>query len=423
MYIHRTIEETITRYAKEWPCITIYGARQVGKSTVIGHLFSHKMTRISMDDIELRARAKTSPRDFLESYPLPLCIDEIQKAPELLEVIKQIIDAHKEKWLFENQPNQLLFILTGSNLIDLRKKVGDSLAGRTAILNMTSLTYAEIANYAVRNEFNPDITILKEKEQSNLAKTRTRKEIFEDIFRGGMPEYIASQKERNAFFTAYLKTYLEKDIAGLIEPDYLPTFLRFMQYIALRTGCMLDYSDIANNIGVDARTVKKWVNILVTTRIILLLEPYAKNRSNRIVKTPVLHFLDTGLCAYLGRWPNAESLENGPLNGRFFETYVITEILKSFYAFGDDPELIGEKQIYFYRDRDQKEIDFLIETFDGIYPIEVKKGINPSSPSKNFNVLQKFGKKVFPGIIIDSKDKIFKVNDNAYEVTISLIGL
>ena len=186
---------------------------------------------------------------------------------------------------------------------------------------------------------------------------------------------------------------------------------------------MLDYSDIANNIGVDARTVKKWVNILVTTRIILLLEPYAKNRSNRIVKTPVLHFLDTGLCAYLGRWPNAESLENGPLNGRFFETYVITEILKSFYAFGDDPELIGEKQIYFYRDRDQKEIDFLIETFDGIYPIEVKKGINPSSPSKNFDVLQKFGKKVFPGIIIDSKDKIFKVNDNAYEVPISLIGL
>ena len=423
MYIHRTIEETILNYAKSWPCITIYGARQVGKSTVIAHLFADKITRISMDDFELRARAKASPRDFLESYSLPLCIDEIQKAPELLEAIKQIIDAHKEKWLFADKPNELLFILTGSNQIDLRKKVGDSLAGRSAILNMTSLTHAEIVDYPSRSEFDPDIEALKKKERTKAGAYRTRKQIFEDIYRGGMPEYIAFQKERDAFFTSYIKTYLEKDVAGLIRPEYLPTFLRFLQYIALRTGCALDYSDIANHLGIDAKTAKSWINILVTTRIIFLLEPYAKNLSNRIVKTPMLHFLDTGLCAFLGRWPNPESIENGPLSGRFYETYVVTEILKSFYAFGDDPELIGEKQIYFYRDRDQKEVDFLIETIDGIYPIEVKKGVNPSSPDKNFAVLSKFGKKVFPGVIIDSRDKIFKINDSAYEVPISLIGL
>ena len=423
MYINRAIENTILNYSKEWACITIYGARQVGKSTVIAHLFKDTFTRISMDDLELRSRAKTNPKNFLESYPLPLCIDEIQKAPELLEEIKKVIDLYKEKWLFEGKPTELLFILTGSNQTDLRKHVGDSLAGRTAILNMPSLTHAEIARYKNWNAFNPDIEALKQKESLKLTKYRTRKEIFEDIFKGGMPEYIAENKDRNAFFSSYLQTYLEKDVAGLIDPNNIPTFLRFMQYIALRTGCTVDYSDIASNIGMSVNTIKSWINILVTTRIVFLLEPYAKNLSNRIIKTPTLHFLDTGLCAYLGRWPNPESLENGPLCGRFYETYVITEILKSFYNKGYDPELLGEKQIYFYRDRDKKEVDFIIETPDGIYPIEIKKGVKPSDPDKNFDVLNKYGKKVFAGIVIDSREKVFKINDRAYEMPIELIGL
>lgn len=423
MYINRAIEDTILDYSKEWACITIYGARQVGKSTVIAHLFKDKFTRVSMDDLELRSRAKTNPRNFLESYPLPLCIDEIQKAPELLEEIKKIIDLHKENWLFEGKPTELLFILTGSNQTDLRKHIGDSLAGRTAILNMPSLTHAEIAKYKNWNAFDPDIEALKQKESLKLTKYRTRKEIFEDIFKGGMPEYIADNKDRNSFFSSYLQTYLEKDVAGLIDPNNIPTFLRFMQYVALRTGCTIDYSDIASNIGMSVNTIKSWINILVTTRIVFLLEPYAKNLSNRIIKTPTLHFLDTGLCAYLGRWPNPESLENGPLCGRFYETYVITEILKSFYNKGYDPELFGEKQIYFYRDRDKKEVDFIIETQDGIYPIEIKKGVKPSDPDKNFDVLNKYGKTVFPGIVIDSREKILKINDKAYEMPIELIGL
>lgn len=423
MYINRAIEKTVINYSKQWVCITIYGARQVGKSTLIGRLFPTGFTRITMDDLELRSRAKTNPRNFLESYELPMCIDEIQKAPELLEEIKKIIDSYKEKWLFENKPTQLLFVLTGSNQTNLRKNIGDSLAGRTAILHLGSLSYAEIANYQTKNAFNPDIDVLKNKESLLKSKYRTRKEIFEDIFRGGMPEYIDTKKDRNAFFSSYLQTYLEKDVAGLIDPSNIPTFLRFMQYIALRTGCTLDYSDVSSNIGVSVNTVKSWISILVTTKIVFLLEPYAKNMSNRIVKTPTLHFLDTGLCAYLGRWPDAESLENGPLNGRFYETYVVTEILKSFYNEGYDPEIIGEKQIYFYRDRDKKEVDLVIETSEGIYPIEIKKGIKVSSPDKNFDVLNKFGKKVFPGLVIDSREKIFKINDNAYEIPIELIGL
>ena len=208
MYINRAIEQTLINYSKEWPCITIYGSRQVGKSTVIAHLFSKKMTRITMDDLSIRSRAKDNPKSFLESYSLPLCIDEIQKAPELLEEIKIIIDNYKEKWLFENKQSELLFVLSGSNQIDLRKKVGDSLAGRTAIINLSSLTYAEISNYSKLDEFNPDIDVLKEKEKLKISKYRSRKQIFEDIFRGGMPEYIASNKDRNAFFSSYVQTYL-----------------------------------------------------------------------------------------------------------------------------------------------------------------------------------------------------------------------
>ena len=422
MYIKRAIEKTIIEQSKQWACITIYGARQVGKSTVISHLFGDKFTKISMDDLDLRARAKNNPKSFLESYPLPLLIDEIQKAPELLEEIKIIIDTHKEKWLFDNKPSELLFILTGSNQTDLKKTVGDSLAGRTSILNMPSLSYAEIAGYSSFSAFDPSISTLINKETKKETIYRTRKEIFECIYRGGMPEYIASNIDRNSFFSSYIQTYLEKDVSGLIKQENIPTFLRFMQYTALRTGCMVDYTDIANNVGVDYKTVQKWINILITSKIIILLEPYMKNLSNRIVKSPKLYFLDTGLCSYLGRWPNAESLENGPLNGNFYETYVVTEILKSFYNDGFDPDLAFAKQLFYYRDRDNKEVDLIIETIDGLFPIEVKKGIKPTGSDKNFNALEKYQKKIYPGLVIDSRDKIFKINDKAYEIPIEMIG-
>lgn len=365
---------------------------------------------------------KKDPRGFLESYGLPLAIDEIQKAAELLEAIKEIIDKKKEEWLFTGTPPQLLFVLTGSNQIDLRKKVGDSLAGRTAIVHMTSLSFAEIAGYPQFGEFEPKIRYLQGKMANPGIVHRTRKRIFEDIYRGGMPEYIASEKNRNAFFTSYVETYLGKDVAGLVTQDKIPSFFSFMQLLALRTACPLNCSDLANKLGVSVPTVKNWIDILVTTKIIVLLEPYAKNLSNRIVKTPKVYFLDTGLCSFLGRWPNAESLENGPLSGEYYETYVISEILKSFYNQGYNPDLISEKQVYYYRDRDQREIDFIIETFDGLYPIEIKKGINPSDPDKSFNVLEKFNKHVHEGLIIDSKDRIVRINGKAYEIPIGLIG-
>ena len=421
MYVTRALEKTFLLYAEQFACITLYGARQVGKSTLVEKLFPRHFTRISMDDPLLRARAKNDPTNFIGSFSLPLCIDEIQKASELLEPIKAIIDTRKKEWTLEGKPRKLLFILTGSNQSDLRAAVNESLSGRTAILNLPSFSHAEIARYDRFEPFDPDIHVLKER-AIELQTKRSRKEIFEDIFRGGMPEYIVEGTDRNAFFSSYIQTYFEKDVSGFVKTENLPTFLRFMQYLALRTACPVNYSDLSLAIGIEVPTVRHWLNILITSKIVILLEPYAKNLSNRIVKTPKLHFLDTGLCAFLGRWPNAETLENGPLSGNYYETYVVSEILKSFLNAGFDPDLASDKQLYYYRDRDQKEIDLIIENALGIYPIEIKKGIRPSNPNKNFNVLSKFGKRVFPGFIIDSGDRIYKINDNAYEVPMELIG-
>ncbi len=419
MFIKRNIEDLIKKCSKEFACITIYGARQVGKSTVLDMVFENKYEKITLDDTRIKELAKNNPKLFLETYGWPLIIDEIQKAPELLSEIKIIIDKQKLYWNKNDLPYELMYILTGSNQFELQEVVSESLAGRTAILNMASLSYNEIVKNETHSTFNPDINTLKEKEKKFKPVYRTRKEIFEDIFRGGMPEYIARKKDRDIFFSSYINTYLEKDVRKLVSADNETTFLRFLEYIALRTACQIDYSDIANSIGVDARTIKRWISILSTSGIIKLLEPYMKNTSDRIVKTPKLYFMDTGLCAYLCKWPNAEMLEKGVMGGAFYETYVVSEIIKSYYNNNSYFNL----PLYYYRDKDQKEVDLIIETIEGIYPIEIKKGINPVNSKKNFNILSKYKKTILRGLVIDSCDKLLPINENVYYCPISLIGL
>lgn len=419
MLIKRNIEDLIKKCSKEFACITIYGARQVGKSTVVEMAFGQKYNIVTLDDAKNRELAKSNPKLFLETYEWPVIIDEIQKAPELLSEIKINIDKQKLYWNKNDLPYELMYILTGSNQFELQEAVSESLAGRTAILNMSSFSYNEIIGCNEHDFFNPDIKVLKEKEKKYKPAYRTRKEIFEDIFKGGMPEYVAKKINRNSFFSSYIKTYLEKDVRKLVSVDNETTFLRFLEYISLRTACQIDYTDIANSIGIDVRTVKRWILILCNSGIIILLEPYMKNVSDRIIKTPKLYFMDTGLCSYLCKWPNAEMLENGVMNGAFYETYVVSEIIKSFYNTYQSFEL----KLFYYRDRDQKEVDLIIETIDGIYPIEIKKGINPVSAKKNFNILEKYKKPILKGLVIDSCEKILPINENVYYCPISLIGL
>ena len=313
-----------------------------------------------------------------------------------------------------------MYILTGSNQLELQKAVSESLAGRTAILTMSSLANNEIEKIE-GTLFNPDLEVIRDKYKriNHNEMYRTRKEIFEKIFLGGMPEYIDKGLNRTTFFSSYIKTYMEKDVMKLIAVDKERDFLRFLDYMALRTAQQINYDDIARNVGIDSRTVKSWISILVTSGIAITLEPYAKNLSDRVTKMEKFYFLDTGLCAYLCKWPNAEMIEKGVMNGAFYETYVISEIVKSFMNAGED----YRQSFYYYRDKDKKEADLIIEGPNCIYPIEVKKGINPVSSNFNFNFLEKYGKPVMKGLVIDSREDLFPINENNWYLPIYMIGL
>lgn len=420
MYYFRTIEKKINSIKKEYAAITIYGARQVGKSTVVDHIFGEDIPRVTLDDLNERALANDNPKLFLEAHPWPVIIDEIQKGTPLLEQIKIKIDDEKKDRLKDNRNVPLMYILTGSNQFELQKAVAESLAGRTAILTMSSLANNEIEKME-GNIFNPDLDVIRKKYKGINPKKlyKTRKEIFEKIFKGGMPEYIDKKLDRTTFFKSYIKTYMEKDIMKLISVDKERDFLRFLDYMALRTAQQINYDDIARNVGIDSRTVKSWISILVTSGIAITLEPYARNLSDRVTKMEKFYFLDTGLCAYLCKWPNAEMLEKGVMNGAFYETYVISEIVKSYMNAGED----YRQSFYYYRDKDKKEADLIIEGPDCIYPMEIKKGINPVSKSFNFNFLEKYGKQVSKGLLIDSREDLFPINEDNWYLPIYMIGL
>ena len=417
MYIKRDIDEKIIEASQQFASITVYGSRQVGKLTLIRKIFP-KIEYVTLDDIEVRSYAISNPKEFLKYYGKPLIIDEIQKAPKLLEYIKIEIDEMKKNCLMNNEKIKLLYILSGSNQFELQEAIAESLAGRTCVFNLASLSYNEIKQRTSHSSFNPDIAILREKERNLNNEYRSRKKIFEDIMIGGMPDYVVNKVNRDMFFKSYITTYIEKDVRKVISADKETTFVNFMKYVALRTGCQLDCVEISRSIGIDARTVKSWIAILETSGIIKLLQPYTKNVSDRIVKTPKLYFMDTGLCAYLCGMPSAEILEKSAFAGAFYETYVVSEIIKSYYNNYKDTS-----NLYYYRDRDQYEVDLIIEDYDSIYPIEIKKGINPVSNNKNFKVLEKYKKNINIGLVIDSSDKVFPINDKVYYCPIDIIGL
>lgn len=420
MYYKRTIEKVVKSLNGQFACITIYGARQVGKSTLIQNIFGNSFNYITMDDSKLRADAENDPSLFLDDHEWPLVIDEIQKVPKILEEIKIRVDNQKLKTLKENSTLPLMYILTGSNQIDLSKKVSDSLAGRTAILNLASFAYNEIEQLE-GNVFDPSIDILKQKYKTlDLNRVyKTKKQIFEDIYRGGMPEYVVNNIDREAFFSSYITTYIEKDIRGAIDINKEGQFVRFLNYMALRTAQQINYDDISRNVGIDARTVKSWISLLVTSGIAFILEPYAKNLSNRVTKSEKFYFFDTGLCSYLCKWQDAEMLENGVMNGAFFETYCISEIIKSFI----NNNVNYRGRVFYYRDKDKKEADFIIEYADHIVPIEIKKGNNPVSYSFNFKFLEKYQKKVSKGFVIDSRKDIVSINESNFQIPVFMIGI
>ena len=413
MYIKRSIEQTITKLSEEFPVIVITGARQVGKSTMLRMIKDEGMNYVSLDDMDVRSLALSDPKYFLEQYSYPLLIDEIQYAPDLLPYIKMIVDEERLKSLKNNEPTRALFWLTGSQQFNVMKNISESLAGRVGVLSLYSLSLSEITHNA-SSVFSPNVDELKKKEVATMLDT---KQIFERIYSGGMPSVVTEKVDRNDYFSSYVTTYIERDVRQLLNVGRTIEFYNFLQYIAVRTAQEVNYNSIAGDIGIDSKTAKNWISILEASGIIYLLQPYYSNLSNRIIKSPKLYFMDTGLCGYLAKYPNAETLEVGALGGAIFETFVVSEIIKNLTSHGIDPRM----RLYYYRDKEQKEIDLVYVEGDTLYPVEIKKGVSPSNPDKNFDVLQKYSKDVATGIVLCMSKSLQPINKNCWLVPVEYI--
>lgn len=393
MFIQRHLESQIREASKFYPVVMVCGQRQVGKSTMLNHIKEKERRYVTLDDGNARRLAEKDPALFFETYGFPLLIDEFQRVPSILLEMKRIVD----KKALEGEDNNGMYWLTGSQKFKMMKDVSESLAGRIAVFDMSGLSAAEIEGREA-GVFYPVVEELRRRVQNYQPKTVH--EIYEQIFRGGMPKLIATKLDRERFYTDYINTYLERDIKELALVGKLGEFYDFLVFMAARTSMELKYSEIANAIGISAPTAKEWVSILERSGIIFILRPYYNNITNRLVKTPKMYFMDTGLAAYLCRWPNAETLEKGAMDGAFFETYVVSEIVKSYYNAGKRPDL------YYYRDIDGKEIDLLFAEGDKIYPVEIKKAKAPDRADKNFSVLGKLKKDIQPGVILCMADEM-----------------
>jgi len=406
MFKKRTLSKFLKEANKNFPALLITGPRQVGKTTLLKNLSKGKYTYITLDDPEMKLLAKEDPKLFLQRFAPPLIIDEIQYAPELLPIIKMIIDKDRKNGMFW---------LTGSQQFHLMKNVSESLAGRVAILDLQGLSQSEKNNNPNMDSFLPTKDYLNGRDK--ICQKFDLLKLYEIIWKGSFPEvFLLNKNQWELFYTSYIQTYIERDVRDLVQVKNKKTFFKFLQIIAARTGQLVNYSDLANSIGIDLKTVKSWISILEASRLIYILEPYYSNLTKRLTKTQKLYFLDTGLCCYLTGWDNSKVLEKGAMSGEIFETYVISEMLKSYWHNGK------RAPFFFYRDKEKREIDLLIYKNGTLYPIEIKKKSNPSKKDiKHFDVLNKLNVEIGHGIVICLSDKILPINVDVDMVPIGYI--
>ena len=388
-YIKRAIEDVVKDSAMNFKAVLVTGARQTGKSTLLKHLYP-EIKEISFDDPFVEEQAKNNPDMFMMLNKPPLFLDEIQYVPSLFRYIKLSCDKSDDKGLF---------YLSGSQPFKLMDMVSDSLAGRIAIIEMTPLSLREIMNDECKSPFLPTLNYIQER--NNTVKKPDS--IWEIIHRGGYPALQDSKMDWNMYFSSYIKTYLERDVRELAAVQDLDAFRRFMVACAARTGQMLNYANIAEEVGKDANTIRNWVSILEASGIVYILEPFANSALKRVIKTPKMYFRDTGLAAYLTRWLTSETLANGAMSGEIFETFVISEILKSYSNRGLDYRYF----VSYYRGKDkirkkkngdivqeEAEIDFIIEENGILYPIEIKLNANVTADMTSvFRVLDNLPEK------------------------------
>jgi predicted AAA+ superfamily ATPase len=385
MYIQRAMETTVRSITETFPVLLVTGPRQVGKTTLLKRLAEPGRNYVTLDDPLLRQLAVEEPALFLERFKPPVLIDEIQYAPQLLPCIKMRVDTEGAKGAYW---------LTGSQMFHLMKNVGESLAGRIGIIQLFGLSYSEIAG-------TPNVPFLpithtlttRSREKSRAKST----DVFKAIHRGGMPALNSGGKmpASDQYYASYVQTYLQRDIKDLTQVGDELAFIRFLTAVAARTGQMLQYADLARDVGVSPPTAKQWLSLLITSGLVVLVEPWYGNVLKRMIKAPKLYFLDTGLCAYLTKWTTPETLEAGAMSGAFFETFVVSEIIKSWRNAGKTPPL------FYFRDKEKHEIDLILEIDGVLYPLEIKKSANPGKDAiKAFAYLSAAALPVGPGGVI-----------------------
>jgi len=388
--IERTLVPYIKKTSASFPVLLVTGMRQVGKTTLLNGMKEKSRNYISLDNITLRAFAKRDPEGFIKQYPPPCIIDEVQYAPELFPFIKIWVDEQRRRGLSPRGA----FWLTGSQQYRLMEGVQESLAGRVAIVDMLGMSMKEINKQAAASR-----PFLPSKKISGFrfsGRNMNQKELFTHIWRGSFPELAAdSSIDRDTFFRGYIRSYIERDVKDFYGLKNDIAFHDFIRAAAARTGSLLNYSNLCKDTGIDLQTAKLWLNILERSGVIKLLEPYSPNITKRIIKTPKLYFLDTGLASYLAGWDSPKSLMSGAQNGAMLETWAFAEILKSYWHNG------RELNIFFYRDKDGNEVDFVIEKNMTLYPVEIKKTATPGGgDTKNIRALSKLNRPLGPGAVL-----------------------
>ena len=384
----RTLSSTIHTISESFPVLMLTGPRQVGKTTLLEMCAAGKRAYVTLDDLDARRLAQRDPALFLQTWQPPLIIDEVQYAPQLFSAIKMRVDREKRNGLFW---------LTGSQKFHLMRGITESLAGRVAIVDLLGLSRAESEGRADSSRpFVPTPEWIARARLAATPATDGLMEIYSRIWLGAFPRLNEQgPAARNLFYRSYIQTYIQRDVQDMLKVTDQTTFNRFLGAVAARTGQLLNYASLAREVEIDNKTVKSWMSILEASGLVYLLQPYHRNLTKRLVKTPKLYFLDTGLAAYLTKWPDAASLQAGSMSGAMLETWLFAEILKSYWHNG------LEANVFFYRDVDQREVDLVIEVGDTLYPVEFKKTASPSAgAARQFAVLEKLGKTVGPGAVL-----------------------
>lgn len=406
-YIQRELERKFLSMSRVFKAVMVTGARQVGKSTMLKHLATgQNRIYVSMDNARDRELAQADPKLFFQTYKPPVLIDEAQKAPELFETIKIICDNTEERGLFW---------LTGSQSKKLLKQAGDSLAGRVCILKLYSLSQRELLHIFPAEPL--DFSFASLKKRSRLFPENNILSVFSYIWHGGMPEMVSLDNEQaSEYWNSYIDTYLMRDAVDDNGIADVVGFRKFLRACAAFSGQLLNYSDLATAADVSGVTAKEWVKVLQSMGIIFLLEPYYNNELKRLVKTPKLYFCDTGLCAFLSSWTSRDALMNGAVAGHYFENYVVGEMLRTF-SYGKNQAAFS-----FYRDKDQREIDLVVEQDGILHPLEIKKSAAPDRRKVNvFSLLQKAGRSVGAGGIICMTDAAYPIDQTNSFIPANLI--